>query len=479
MKITTSSFHKILKSILLSLFILCNVSILNSQTITWQNVYGGKLSEYGRDGIQTFEGGYIIVAKRQDQNGGTLLLKLDPFGNEEWSRIVDNTSIGVSIQQTNDSGFVIAGSDNSIATLIKTDKLGFLLWRKTYSISNQSSRFSKVKLLNNGDLILCGAISLPNKAYFVKTDSGGNIVWQKTFSSSSSFTLAYDITYSNDGYFYATGVTSINNFPKTLYGKIDVDGNFIWFKNYGSEGKGDAQSGSGIICQNNNISFICGQKDIFYAHRGHFSKIDSSGNMLFQKEYNSASDFVSIAKNHNNYALCGSNYGLNNINLVVANDEGIEQSNKFYSFNTFDELTYAYSLSSTLDNGYFIIGSTSYLGSDFELNIVAIKTDSLGNTIVSIKNSNSVFQKDFILYQNYPNPFNPNTKIKFTIPSSEFTSLKVYNISGKEISNLINSKIQAGSYEVVFDGSDLPSGVYYYKIKSENFQQVRKMVLLK
>ena len=265
----------LLKILLLGIIVLSDISVLSAQPITWQRLYGGTLSEYGRDGIQTFEGGYIIVAKRQDQNGGTLLLKLDPFGNEVWSRIVDNTSIGVCIQQTSDSGFVIAGSDNSIATLIKTDKLGFLLWRKTYSISNQSSRFSKVKLLKNGDLILCGGISLPIKAYFIKTDSGGNIIWQNAFSSSSSFTLAYDITYSNDGYFYATGVTSINNSAKTLIGKIDVDGNFIWFKNYGSEGKGDAQSGSGIICQNKNFAFICGQKDIFYAHRGHFTKIDS------------------------------------------------------------------------------------------------------------------------------------------------------------------------------------------------------------
>jgi photosystem II stability/assembly factor-like uncharacterized protein len=112
-------------------------------------------------------------------------------------------------------------------------------------------------------------------------------------------------------------------------------------------------------------------------------------------------------------------------------------------------------------------------------------TTTGGQTLVNISSNEKLEPDEFNLYQNYPNPFNPQTKIKFTIPSSEFTSLKVYNISGKEISNLINSKIQAGSYEVLFDGSDLPSGVYYYKIEAGSpreagyFQQVKKMVLIK
>ena len=113
------------------------------------------------------------------------------------------------------------------------------------------------------------------------------------------------------------------------------------------------------------------------------------------------------------------------------------------------------------------------------------KTITSGQVLTNIASQNIEQINSFMLQQNYPNPFNPQTKIKFTILTSEFTSLKVYNISGKEISNLLNSKIQAGSYEVVFDGSDLPSGVYYYKIEAGSpreagyFQQVKKMVLIK
>jgi hypothetical protein len=468
-----------LKILLFVILISYDNSILTAQPITWQRLYGGTLSEYGRDGIQTIEGGYILLAKRQNIDAGTLLIKLDPFGNEEWSRIVDNTSTGVCIRQTKDSGFVIAGSNNSLATLIKTDKLGNLIWRKTYTISNQSSWFSKMKLLNNDNLIMCGGISLPGKAYFVKTDSSGNIIWEKTFSNSPSFTIAYDITSSNDSYLYTTGVTSINGFAKTLIGKIGENGNFLWFKNYGSEGKGDAQSGSGIICHTNNILFICGQKDIFYDHRGHFTKLDSSGNIIFQNDYNSASDFISIVKDQNKYILCGSNGSVNKINLMAVNDQGSQLFNKLYSFNTIDELTYAYSLNSTSDNGFFVTGSTTYLGSKFDLNIIAIKTDSLGNTIVSINNSNSVVQNDFFLNQNYPNPFNPKTIINYQLRSAIFVSLKVFNIMGKEVDVLVYEKQKSGFYSVVWNASELPSSIYFYKLSSINSSVTKRMVLIK
>lgn len=83
------------------------------------------------------------------------------------------------------------------------------------------------------------------------------------------------------------------------------------------------------------------------------------------------------------------------------------------------------------------------------------------------------------LLQNYPNPFNPTTKIKFDIPKSEFVSLKIYDVMGKEIESLVNENLREGSYEVEFNGKDKPSGIYYYKIITNNFQEVKKMILVK
>ena len=86
---------------------------------------------------------------------------------------------------------------------------------------------------------------------------------------------------------------------------------------------------------------------------------------------------------------------------------------------------------------------------------------------------------DFKLEQNYPNPFNPSTNIQFNIPNREFVLLKIYDVLGNEIMTLINEEKLAGGYNVEFDASNLPSGVYFYTLTAGSFNQTRKMLLLK
>ena len=85
----------------------------------------------------------------------------------------------------------------------------------------------------------------------------------------------------------------------------------------------------------------------------------------------------------------------------------------------------------------------------------------------------------FVLHQNYPNPFNPSTSIEFTLPQSEFTTLKVFNILGKEVATLVSRNLNQGNHTFQFDGSNLSSGVYPYRIEAGVFQQVKKMVMIK
>lgn len=87
----------------------------------------------------------------------------------------------------------------------------------------------------------------------------------------------------------------------------------------------------------------------------------------------------------------------------------------------------------------------------------------------------------FRLYQNYPNPFNPVTKISYElrVTSYEIVSLKIYDVLGNEVAVLVNEKQSPGSYSVDFDGSNFASGMYFYKLSAGEFEQVRKMVLVK
>lgn len=109
---------------------------------------------------------------------------------------------------------------------------------------------------------------------------------------------------------------------------------------------------------------------------------------------------------------------------------------------------------------------------------VILKTTSGGVTI-GIDPISTEIPNDYSLSQNYPNPFNPQTNIRFEIPRAALVILKVYNSLGEEITTLTNEELRAGVYEVQFDATNLPSGMYYYRIAAGNYTQTKKMVLVK
>ncbi len=114
------------------------------------------------------------------------------------------------------------------------------------------------------------------------------------------------------------------------------------------------------------------------------------------------------------------------------------------------------------------------------------------NSITSVKRDYSILSNQFKLYQNYPNPFNPTTTIKYTIPSVKTlhtvshqkatlqqVQLKVYNVLGKEVATLVNKQQPAGTYQIIFNGNNLASGIYYYRLKSGNYMLTKKMMILR
>ena len=85
----------------------------------------------------------------------------------------------------------------------------------------------------------------------------------------------------------------------------------------------------------------------------------------------------------------------------------------------------------------------------------------------------------FYLSQNYPNPFNPATTINYQIPELNFVTIKIYDVLGKEAATLVNEEKPAGNYQIEFNGANLPSGIYFYRIQAYDYVETRKMVLLK
>jgi D-alanyl-D-alanine carboxypeptidase len=130
-----------------------------------------------------------------------------------------------------------------------------------------------------------------------------------------------------------------------------------------------------------------------------------------------------------------------------------------------NEIRWSYNFDATLRNAFSILYA-------------------LLGTVSVIENENTVMPLNYILKQNYPNPFNPSTTIKFHLSSeagnSQFTTLKVYDILGKEVATLVSEKLHSGNHTYQFDGRNLASGVYYYQLRTDaGFIQTKKMVLLR
>jgi len=139
--------------------------------------------------------------------------------------------------------------------------------------------------------------------------------------------------------------------------------------------------------------------------------------------------------------------------------------------------------------GFGIVGVNYKSGNDFAgHSLIGCYINGVlygDTTLTGINQISTEVPSSYSLSQNYPNPFNPRTKIRFNIQKSEFRSqnsevtLKVYDVMGREVQTLVNEKLHPGTYETSFDGSYFSSGVYFYRLQTENFSETKRMLLIK
>jgi len=243
---------------------------------------------------------------------------------------------------------------------------------------------------------------------------------------------------------------------------------------------------------NQNTGFAAG----FY-----LLKTTDGGNTWSVMLYNNASYFTDIyfanentgfsCKNYDFYRTTdgGNNWTIINLGFLMYSFSFINQNTGISSTSTAGNRIYK-----TYNGGINWYQSAKVTNSTHNINdIKMISEDTCwivgvgglimkslnGGGITGNYNNSSETPKQFSLYQNYPNPFNPTTKIKFNVPKSFIVTLKIFDILGREIAILVNEKLNAGEYEINFDGSNLSSGIYFYKLETNSFSETKKMLLLK
>jgi hypothetical protein len=191
-----------------------------SGDILWARTYGGYYVEDGNEVQQTADGGYIIAGYTELTFGGNrdfLLIKTDSFGESQWSRISGGKEWEMyqSVQQTADGGYIVTGHTSSFGygsgdvCLVKTDALGYNLWRKTYGGSDYDDGRSIQQTADGGYIIAGWTMSFgagDRDVYLIKTDSSGYTLWMRAYGGISD-DRGYSVQQTTDGGYVITGYT--------------------------------------------------------------------------------------------------------------------------------------------------------------------------------------------------------------------------------------------------------------------------------
>jgi hypothetical protein len=313
---------------------------------------------------------------------------------------------------------------------LKFDKDSHFKWVKYFNgIGNSNDRPWGMAGKGNS-IYVTGYTTSQNSGYdmvLLKYNSAGDSVWSKTYDGVSHYTdIASDVCVDSSDNVYIAGY-STNGYPRFTTVKFNSSGTTLWAKTFDLY-----PSGAMKICldKDQNI-YATGNASLPDTNHAYCTiKYDPSGNIIW-------------------YQL-----------LSTTNHRDAE----------------AYSIAVDDNKNVVITGEWNYL----------FTTVKYQQTVAIKQNQNNI-PCTFSISQNYPNPFNPSTKIKFDIPNFPLmkgargmsVQLTIYDLLGREVATLVNQQLQPGLYEVEFDASNYPSGVYFYRLTSGDFTSTQKMVLLK
>ncbi len=373
-------------------FVLCGT--LQAQSL-WQKAYGGFNVEFCWSMIHNNNNTYTLVGSTSSygpQNSNIYLLQLNSNGDTLWSNAIGGTlsESGYGIQQTPDSGFMVAGNTYSYgqgsadAFLVKTNSAGQLQWTKTYGGSNNEDIVDVQLTPIGGVLMLGSSSSFPGTTsfdiYIIQTDAGGDTLWIRTYGDVlQDHGLA--ITPTSDGAYVVTGYTQSFGVggDEAYLLKINTSGDVQWFRTYGG---GGSDTGNDVIETSDGGLMMAGKTHSFGMADGdiYLVRTTAVGDTLWTRAYGGSGTDVcrQIQQTADGgYVLTGETFsdgaGHSDIFLMKIDSVGNQLWTKAYGGTEFDvgmRLT-------TTNEGYIIAGYSNTFGQG-GYDAYFVKTDSLG-----------------------------------------------------------------------------------------------------
>jgi len=361
------------------------------QLLYWAKTYGGSGYDYAHSIQQTSDGGYIVAGSTESFGAGGKdfwVLKLDSSGTVEWQKTYGGggNDWNSSIQQTSDGGYIVAGSTESFGAggkdfwVLKLDSNGTVMWQKTYGGSSYDGAYS-IQQTQDGGYIVAG--SFGGDAWVLKLNSSGNVQWQKTYGG-SSYDFAHSIQQTEDGGYIVAGETE--SFGAGGYDfwvlKLDSSGNVEWQKTYGGNTDDynytqsiQQTSDGGYIMAGETYSFGVGWPDFWVL------KVDSSSNVEWQKtyggsEWDRAHSIQQTSDGGYIVAGCTESFGAgwDDSWVLKLDQSGNVLWQKTYGDGSYD---HASSIQQTSDGGYIVAGDTESFGAGWS-DAWVLKLDSSG-----------------------------------------------------------------------------------------------------
>ena len=449
--------------------------------------------------LTTDDMGNVYVTGFSKGNGtfkDYLTVKYSPSGNELWTARYNGTGndddIAVSVEVTNSGNVIVSGT--SVGDLTSEDYLTIMYnsngaeqWtaRYNYDLVDDIEIAKSMTVDGFGNVYVTGfsyGLSKNEDYAVVKYNSSGSEQWVARYNGpSDSYDISTDIITDISGNVYVTGY-SFDNVSLEDYATIKYNsyGEQQWVSKFnGASGKFDIANS--ITTDNAGNVFVTGYSfDVNSSEDYATIKYNSAGGQQWVSLYNGTGNDFDIATSiksdvKGNVYVAGYSYGSGtqeDFATVKYNSNGDQQWAEIFNGDA-DSSDIAASLAIDQSGNIYTSGYSYVTSSGFDF--ITIKYSQT----VGVNQISGNLPEKFLLEQNYPNPFNPNTNIRYTIEEAGYTSLTVYNSVGIELSALISENLQAGSYSAEFNAENYPSGVYYYKLTSGDFTQVKKMILLK
>lgn len=457
----------------------------SSGNLIWHRYDTIHTSGYGICAAADKQGDIYYTAETYYALGGTNYTwiisagKYDSTGSKKWLKHFTRGFMTrpVSVTLDNSGNVYVAGYGvliiRNVYITMKFNPQGDTLWTAIYDNNISGSMLNAMCLDANNNVYVTGNSIFQNSNgnyATVKYNSSGVQQWVSIYDINQSSDGAFAITSDKNGYCYVTGGGYIRSgYEITGTVKYNPNGDSVWTRLYYPPSNLSTQYGQNILLDTSLNVYVSGRGSDSLQSSYQIFKYNSQGNLLWRVNDTSAT-FVnsSVLDKCSNIFSTGSTWNRFYTNEVDKN--GIKLWSSFYPQNPVSGMPYtAYKALIYNQSSLYICGSS--LDST-----VIIKY----NVSTGINNSVENIITDFKLYQNYPNPFNPSSNIKYQIKNNALITIKVFDILGKEIATLVNEKQKPGTYEVSFDGSNSPSGIYFYSLYVDGVKiDTKKLILLK